>query len=84
MAFYKVRFTTSAALVNELREARYGRVELLIRDEIAYVPLSRPRPSCGLGVLDLIVFVQTHQAEEIVPCGQRGVPGSLPRASDLP
>jgi DNA replication protein DnaC len=47
----RVRFTTTAALVNELLEARadralskvvarYARVELLILDELAYVPLA--------------------------------------------
>ena len=51
MASRRVRFTTTAGLVNELLEARdertlskvvarYARVELLILDELAYVPLA--------------------------------------------
>jgi len=63
MASHRVRFTTAAALVNELIEARddrtlskvvarYGRVELLILDELAYVPLSPPEAELLFQVLD--------------------------------
>ena len=54
---YRVRFTTAAALVNELLEARddkrllrvqkqLAKQDLLIVDELGYVPLSKPAPSC--------------------------------------
>ena len=63
MAFRRVRFTTTAGLVNELLEARddrtlskvvarYARVELLILDELAYVPLSPPEAELLFQVLD--------------------------------
>ncbi len=52
MAGYRVRYTTAAALVNELVEAaddkqlgktiaRYGRVDLLEIDELGYLELDR-------------------------------------------
>lgn len=63
MASRRVRFTTTAALVNELLEARddrtlskvvarYARVELLILDELAYVPLAPPEAELLFQVLD--------------------------------
>lgn len=63
MASRRVRFTTTAALVNELLEARddrtlskvvarYARVELLILDELAYVPLAAPEAELLFQVLD--------------------------------
>ena len=63
MASRRVRFTTTAGLVNELLEARddrtlsktvarYARVELLILDELAYVPLSPPEAELLFQVLD--------------------------------
>jgi DNA replication protein DnaC len=63
MASRKVRFTTTAALVNELLEARddktlsrvvarYAKVELLILDELAYVPLSATEAELLFQVLD--------------------------------
>lgn len=63
MASRRVRFTTTASLVNELLEARddrtlskvvarYARVELLILDELAYVPLSPPEAELLFQVLD--------------------------------
>lgn len=63
MASRRVRFTTTAALVNELLEARehrmlsrvvarYARVELLILDELAYRPLSAPEAELLFQVLD--------------------------------
>ncbi len=63
MASRRVRFTTAAGLVNELVEARddrllsrvvarYARVELLILDELAYVPLSSPEAELLFQVLD--------------------------------
>lgn len=63
MASYKVRFATTAGLVNELLEARddkslsrvvarYGRVELLILDELAYVPLAPAEAELLFQVLD--------------------------------
>ena len=63
MASRRVRFTTTAALVNELLEARddrtlskvvarYARVELLILDELAYVPLTPPEAELLFQVLD--------------------------------
>jgi len=63
MASRRVRFTTTAGLVNELLEARddrtlsklvarYARVELLILDELAYVPLARPEAELLFQVLD--------------------------------
>jgi DNA replication protein DnaC len=59
----RVRFVTTAALVNELLEARddrtlskivarYARVELLILDELAYVPLSHSEAELLFQVLD--------------------------------
>jgi DNA replication protein DnaC len=59
----RVRFVTTAGLVNELLEARddrvlskivarYARVELLILDEVAYVPLSHPEAELLFQVLD--------------------------------
>jgi DNA replication protein DnaC len=59
----RVRFVTTAALVNGLLEARddrtlskivarYARVELLILDELAYVPLSRSEAELLFQVLD--------------------------------
>jgi DNA replication protein DnaC len=53
-----VRFTTAAALVNQLVEAqreqslsrmlaRWSRVELIVIDEFGYVPLAEPLPSCS-------------------------------------
>jgi DNA replication protein DnaC len=59
----RVRFVTTAALVNELREARddrslsrlvarYARIELLILDELAYVPLSPGDAELLFQVLD--------------------------------
>ncbi len=59
----KVRFTTTAGLVNELIEARddhmlskliarYAKVELLILDELAYVPLARTEAELLFQVLD--------------------------------
>lgn len=59
----RVRFATTAGLVNELLEARddrvlskivarYGRVELLILDELAYVPLAHPEAELLFQVLD--------------------------------
>jgi DNA replication protein DnaC len=59
----RVRFVTTAALVNELLEARddrtlskivarYARVELLIMDELAYVPLSHAEAELLFQVLD--------------------------------
>jgi DNA replication protein DnaC len=63
MASRRVRFTTTAGLVNELLEARderilsrvvarYARVELLLLDELAYVPLSQPEAELLFQVLD--------------------------------
>ena len=63
MAARRVRFTTTAALVNELLEARehrtlsrvvarYGRVELLILDELAYMPLGTSEAELLFQVLD--------------------------------
>lgn len=63
MASHRVRFTTTAGLVNELLEARddrtlsktvarYARVELLILDELAYVPLAQPEAEMLFQVLD--------------------------------
>jgi DNA replication protein DnaC len=63
MASRRVRFTTTAGLVNELLEARddrtlsktvarYARVELLILDELAYVPLAPPEAELLFQVLD--------------------------------
>jgi DNA replication protein DnaC len=63
MASRRVRFTTTAGLVNELLEARderilskvvtrYSRVELLVLDELAYVPLSPPEAELLFQVLD--------------------------------
>ncbi len=63
MAARKVRFTTTAALVNELLEARgdkdlsrvvarYARVELLVLDELAYVPLAPAEVELLFQVLD--------------------------------
>jgi DNA replication protein DnaC len=59
----RVRFTTTAALVNELIEARderllsrliarYAKVELLILDELAYVPLAPAEAKLLFQVLD--------------------------------
>lgn len=59
----RVRFTTTAALVNELIEARdermlsklvarYAKVELLILDELAYVPLAPAEAELLFQVLD--------------------------------
>lgn len=59
----RVRFTTTAALVNELLEARddrnlskvvarYSKVDLLVLDELAYVPLSGPEAELLFQVLD--------------------------------
>jgi len=55
---HRVRFTTAAALVSKLIEARDERhlqrfqkllasYELLIVDELGYVPLSKIAPSCS-------------------------------------
>lgn len=63
MASRRVRFTTTAGLVNELIEARdakelsrvvarYARVELLILDELAYVPLAPAEAELLFQVLD--------------------------------
>ncbi len=63
MASRRVRFATTAGLVNELVEARddrvlskvvarYARVELLILDELAYVPLAQPEAELLFQVLD--------------------------------
>ncbi len=63
MACHKVRFTTTAALVNELLEARdertlskvvsrYARVDLLVLDELAYVPLAPAEAELLFQVLD--------------------------------
>ena len=63
MASRRVRFATTASLVNELLEARddrtlskvvarYARVELLILDELAYVPLAPPEAELLFQVLD--------------------------------
>lgn len=63
MASRRVRFTTTAGLVNELLEARddrtlskvvarYARVELLILDELAYVPLQGAEAELLFQVLD--------------------------------
>lgn len=63
MASRRVRFVTAAGLVNELREARddrtlsrlvarYARIELLILDELAYVPLSPADAELLFQVLD--------------------------------
>jgi DNA replication protein DnaC len=63
MAARRVRFTTTAGLVNELLEAkehhalsrvvaRYGRVELLILDELAYVPLNQAEAELLFQILD--------------------------------
>ncbi len=63
MASRRVRFTTTAALVNELLEARddrtltrvvarYAKVELLILDELAYVPLAPAEAELLFQVLD--------------------------------
>jgi len=59
----KVRFTTTAALVNELVEARdqkglsrvvarYARIDLLVLDELAYVPLNPAEAELLFQVLD--------------------------------
>ncbi len=59
----RTRFTTTAGLVNELVEARddktlskvvgrYSRYELLILDELAYVPLTQPEAELLFQVLD--------------------------------
>ena len=63
MASRRVRFTTTAGLVNELLEARddrtlskvvarHARVELLILDELAYVTLAQPEADLLFQVLD--------------------------------
>jgi DNA replication protein DnaC len=63
MAHRRVRFVSTAGLVNELREARddrslsrlvarYARIELLILDELAYVPLSPADAELLFQVLD--------------------------------
>lgn len=63
MAARKVRFTTTAGLVTELLEARehhalsrvvarYGRVDLLILDELAYVPLAQAEAELLFQILD--------------------------------
>ena len=63
LAGRRVRFVTTASLVNELREARddrslsrvvarYGRIELLVLDELAYVPLSAADAELLFQVLD--------------------------------
>ena len=63
MASRRVRFATTAGLVNELVEARddkslsrvvarYARVELLILDELAYVPLAPAEAELLFQVLD--------------------------------
>ncbi|MGH2728012.1 MAG: IS21-like element helper ATPase IstB [Actinomycetota bacterium] len=63
MASRRVRFTTTAGLVNELVEARddkslsrvvarYARMELLILDELAYVPLAPAEAELLFQVLD--------------------------------
>lgn len=63
MASRRVRFTTTAGLVNELVEARddkslsrvvarYARIELLILDELAYVPLAPAEAELLFQVLD--------------------------------
>lgn len=59
----RVRFVTAAALVNELIEARdnhtlskvvarYARIELIVLDELAYVPLSATEAELLFQVLD--------------------------------
>jgi DNA replication protein DnaC len=59
----RVRFLTAAALVNELIEARdnhnlskvvarYARIELVVLDELAYVPLSATEAELLFQVLD--------------------------------
>jgi DNA replication protein DnaC len=63
MASRRVRFVTTAGLVNELLEARderilskvvarYSRVELLVLDELAYVPLAPSEAELLFQVLD--------------------------------
>ncbi len=63
MSCRKVRFATTAALVNELLEARderilskvvsrYARVDLLVLDELAYVPLAPAEAELLFQVLD--------------------------------
>ena len=63
MAHRRVRFVTTAGLVNELREARddrslsrlvarYARIEVLVLDELAYVPLSPADAELLFQVLD--------------------------------
>jgi DNA replication protein DnaC len=63
MQHRRVRFVTTAGLVNELREARddrslsrlvarYARIELLVLDELAYVPLSPADAELLFQVLD--------------------------------
>lgn len=63
MSCRKVRFTTTAGLVNELLEARdermlsrvvsrYARVDLLVLDELAYVPLAPAEAELLFQVLD--------------------------------
>ena len=62
MASRRVRFTTTAALVNELLEARddrtlskvvarHARVQQLILDELACVPLAQPEAELLFQVL---------------------------------
>lgn len=63
MASRRVRFATTAGLVNEVREARddrdlsrvvarYAPVELLVLDELAYVPLAPAEAELLFQVLD--------------------------------
>ena len=70
---YRVRFTTAAALVNELREARddkrllrfqtqWAKQDLLIVDERGYVPLSKT----GAELLFEILSQRYEQASTLV------------------
>jgi DNA replication protein DnaC len=63
MGARKVRFTTTAGLVTELLEARehhalsrvvarYGRLDLLILDELAYIPLAQAEAELLFQILD--------------------------------
>ncbi len=81
MAARKVRFTTTAALVNELLEARddrtlsrvvarYARVELLVLDELAYVPLAPAEAELLFQVLDERTELRSIVTSTNLPFGE--------------
>jgi DNA replication protein DnaC len=89
----RVRFvTTTAGLVNELLEARddrvlskivarYARVELLILDEVAYVPLSHPEAELLFQVLDERSELSSIMMTTNLPV--RGVDQGVPRGASV-